>query len=103
VFQAGGPLAVNSLPPDAPGAAAHQIAVTALGDGFSTAFVVCSIAALVAGLLTLFGLSSRTSDSDPTVESLHDPLHPELPGEIGPRPAPQPERPLAAEGSDRGL
>ena len=103
VFQAGGPLAVNSLPPDAPGAAAHQIAVTALGDGFSTAFVVCSIAALVAGLLTLFGLSSRTSDSDPTAESLHDPLHPELPGEIGPRPAPQPERPLAAEGSDRGL
>ncbi|MBB3084346.1 MFS transporter [Geodermatophilus sabuli] len=101
VFQAGGPLAVNSLPPEAPGGAAQQLAMTALGDGFSTAFVVCSIAALAAGLLTLFGLSSRTQDGQPTSESLHDPLHPELPGETGVTgtvPASRAERPLATDG-----
>ena len=82
VFQAGGPLAVNGLPPEAPGAAAHELALTALGDGFSTAFLVCAIAALVAGLLTLFGLSGvRRDGQQPTAEALHDPLHPELPGE----------------------
>src|SRR3954471_24409199 len=93
VFQAGGPLALNSLPPEAPGAAAHQLALTSLGDGFSTAFVVCSIAALVAALLALIGLSGRTRESQPSSESLHDPLHPDLPGE--PVPA---ERPLATDG-----
>jgi hypothetical protein len=100
VFEAGGPLALNSLPPDAPGAAAHQLALTSLGDGFSTAFVVCSIAALAATLLTLIGLSGRRRESQPTTESLHDPLHPELPGdEKEPAaPASPAERPLATDG-----
>jgi hypothetical protein len=71
---------VNSLPPQAPGGAAQHLAQIALGSGFSTAFVVCSIAALAAGLLTLFGLTGRTDDGQPTTESLHDPLHPELEG-----------------------
>ncbi|RBY83905.1 MFS transporter [Geodermatophilus sp. TF02-6] len=96
VFQAGGPLAVNGLPPEAPGAAAHQLALTSLGDGFSTAFAVCSIAALVAALLTLFGLSSSVSEAQPTTESLHDPLHPEPPGE--PVPAPRPAERLLGHG-----
>ncbi len=65
VFSAGGPLALNSLPPEAPGAAAHQLALTSLGDGFSTAFVVCAVAALVAGLLTLFGLSGVRDGRQP--------------------------------------
>jgi len=86
VFAAGGPLAVNGLPPGAPGAAAHPLALAALADGFSTAFVVCAIAALVAALLTAFGLSPRAADAQPSAESLHDPLHPELPGETA-RPA----------------
>jgi len=80
VFQAGGALAVNGLPPDAPGAAAHPLALAALGSGFQAAFVVCAIAALAAAALTLLGLSG-VRRTQPTPESLHDPLHPELPGE----------------------
>ncbi|WSM59858.1 MFS transporter [Streptomyces sp. NBC_01707] len=34
----GGPIAVNSLPPGAPGSAAHDLALDALGSGFSNAF-----------------------------------------------------------------
>ena len=56
VFQAGGALALNGLPPNAPGAAAHPLALQALGDGYSTAFLVCAIAALAAAVLTLVGL-----------------------------------------------
>ena len=99
VFSAGGPLAVNGLPPNAPGAAAHPLALAALGSGFSAAFVVCAIAALAAAALTLFGLSGRTRGSGPSSESLHDPLHPDLPGksEEPQRPG-QPERPLATDG-----
>ncbi|WP_448628588.1 MFS transporter [Geodermatophilus sp. URMC 64] len=93
VFQAGGPLAVNGLPPEAPGAAAHGLALDALGSGFSTAFAVCAIAALVAALLTLVGLSGRGRDTKPSAESLHDPLHPDLPGEQPPA-----VRPLATDG-----
>ncbi len=58
----------------------------------------------MAGLLTLFGLSGvRRDGQQPTAEALHDPLHPDLPGETGPLPAPRTERPLAVEGSDAGL
>ena len=93
VFRAGGPLAVNGLPPNAPGAAAHPLAVASLGSGFQAAFLVCAIAALAAAALTLFGLSGRPRESQPSAESLHDPLHPELPGEWK-----DPERPLATDG-----
>ncbi|MDF6045442.1 MFS transporter [Streptomyces sp. JH14] len=53
---AGGPVAVNSLPPGAPGSAAHGLALDALGSGFSTAFLVCGVAAAVAAALTAFGM-----------------------------------------------
>jgi MFS family permease len=94
VFQAGGPLAVNGLPPNAPGAAAHPLALASLGSGFQAAFLVCAIAALAAAALTLFGLSGRRRESQPTSQSLHDPLHPELPGEHNDLP----QRPLATDG-----
>jgi MFS family permease len=94
VFQAGGPLALNSLPPDVPGAAAHPLALASLGSGFYTAFLVCAIAALASAVLTLFGLSGRPRESGPSAESLHDPLHPDLPGE---QTAPV-ARPLATDG-----
>jgi MFS family permease len=94
VFRAGGPLAVNGLPPEAPGAAAHGLALDALGSGFSAAFLVCAIAALAAAVLTLVALSGRTRGSEPSPESLHDPLHPELPSKLD---APA-DRPLATDG-----
>ncbi|MFD6280209.1 MFS transporter [Streptomyces sp. NPDC060209] len=56
VAAAGGPIAVNSLPPGAPGSAAHGLALEALGSGFSTAFLVCGVAAAVAAALTAFGM-----------------------------------------------
>lgn len=98
VFQVGGPLAVNGLPPNAPGAAAHPLAEAALGSGFQSAFVACAVAALVAAVLTLVGLSGRPRESRPSAESLHDPLHPEAPGESGSLPAPRADRPLATDG-----
>ncbi|MFD4898136.1 MFS transporter [Streptomyces sp. NPDC058411] len=52
----GGPIAVNSLPAGAPGSAAHGLALDALGSGFSTAFLVCGVAAAVAAVLTAFGM-----------------------------------------------
>ncbi|MGW9136177.1 MFS transporter [Streptomyces sp. NPDC055681] len=52
----GGPIAVNSLPPGAPGAAAHDLALDALGSGFSTAFLICGIAAALAAVVTAVGM-----------------------------------------------
>ncbi|MGA5795701.1 MFS transporter [Streptomyces cellulosae] len=52
----GGAIAVNSLPEGVPGSAAHGLALEALGSGFSTAYLVCGIAAAVAALLTAFGM-----------------------------------------------
>ncbi|MBP3036556.1 hypothetical protein J2M53_09865 [Arthrobacter sp. zg-ZUI100] len=37
IFEAGGPIAVNSLPPEAPGFAAQSLALEALGQGLSKA------------------------------------------------------------------
>jgi MFS family permease len=56
IAAAGGPIAVNSLPPGAPGSAAHGLALDALGSGFGTAFLVCGVAAAVAAALTAFGM-----------------------------------------------
>ncbi|MDT0403449.1 MFS transporter [Streptomyces edwardsiae] len=56
IASAGGPIAVNSLPPGAPGSAAHGVALEALGSGFSTAYLVCGAAAVVAAVLTAFGM-----------------------------------------------
>ncbi|MEV5363862.1 MFS transporter [Streptomyces cellulosae] len=52
----GGAIAVNSLPEGVPGSAAHDVALEALGSGFSTAYLVCGIAAALAALLTAFGM-----------------------------------------------
>lgn len=56
IAQAGGPIALNSIPGGVPGAAAHEFALQALGDGFSLAFTVVAIAALAAALLSMIGL-----------------------------------------------
>ncbi|MFJ3980989.1 MFS transporter [Streptomyces fungicidicus] len=56
IASAGGPIAVNSLPPGAPGSAAHGVALEALGSGFGTAYLVCAVAAVVAAALTAFGM-----------------------------------------------
>ncbi|MFH9176571.1 hypothetical protein [Streptomyces albogriseolus] len=47
---------MNSLPEGVPGSAVHGLALQALGSGFSTACLVCGIAAAVAALLTAFGM-----------------------------------------------
>lgn len=52
----GGPIAVNSLPPGTPGSAAHDLALDALGTGFSNAFLICGIAAALAAVLTAVGM-----------------------------------------------
>ncbi|MFE7985193.1 MFS transporter [Streptomyces cellulosae] len=52
----GGAIAVNSLPEGVPGSAAHDVALEALGSGFSTAYLVCGIAAALAALFTAFGM-----------------------------------------------
>ncbi|WP_078849654.1 MFS transporter [Streptomyces sp. NRRL F-5126] len=56
VAESGGTIAVNGLPAGTPGAAAHGVALEALGSGFSTAFLVCGVAAAVAAALTAFGM-----------------------------------------------
>ncbi|BBB00746.1 putative transmembrane efflux protein [Actinacidiphila reveromycinica] len=66
VAAAGGAVAVDSLPAGAPGAAAHDVALRALGNGFGTAFLVCAVAAAVAAVLTavgMLGLHSRRARS----------------------------------------
>ncbi|MCW5251336.1 MFS transporter [Streptomyces sp. SHP 1-2] len=57
VAAAGGPIAVNSLPAGVPGSAARDLALDALGSGFSTAFLVCAGAGAVAAALTAFGMA----------------------------------------------
>lgn len=57
IGQAAGPIAINSLPPDAPGAAAQSIALDALGSGYSLAYMVCAVAALVAAIVTVVGMA----------------------------------------------
>ncbi|MFI5567023.1 hypothetical protein ACIA6T_06565 [Streptomyces sp. NPDC051740] len=64
---AGGPIAVDSLPPGTPGSAAHGLALDALGSGFGTAYLVCGVAAAVAAALTAFGMTgirARRSSAD---------------------------------------
>ncbi|MFD7715511.1 MFS transporter [Streptomyces sp. NPDC059814] len=69
----GGPIAVNSLPPGAPGSAAHDLALNALGTGFSNAFLVCGIAAALAAVLTAVGMIGvrplRSPGAEPPADS----------------------------------
>jgi EmrB/QacA subfamily drug resistance transporter len=64
IAQAGGPIALNSLPEGVPGAAAHELALQALGSGFSLAYIVCALAALAAALLSLIGLHGIREEHD---------------------------------------
>lgn len=74
LVQEGGALAVvGALPAGSP---AHELAVTALGSGFHTAWLVGGIACLVSAAITLVGLHGITHAEEPTPESLVDPLHP---------------------------
>ncbi|GAA2272535.1 hypothetical protein GCM10010415_44370 [Streptomyces atrovirens] len=65
--RAGGPIAVDGLPPGAPGSTAHGLALDALGSGFGTACPVCGVAAAAAAALTAFGMTgirARRSSED---------------------------------------
>ncbi|GAB3791288.1 hypothetical protein GCM10027601_36210 [Nocardioides ungokensis] len=77
IGQQAGPIAVNSLPPGAPGSGAHAVAVDALGSGFTLALAVCGVAALAAAAVTAVGMF-RVRAAEPTTEALVDPLHPDL-------------------------
>lgn len=73
IAEAGGPIALNSLPEGAPGSAAQQFALEALGSGFSQAFIVVAVAALAAALLSWFGLRGAKDpghEPDAEVEAL---------------------------------
>jgi MFS family permease len=61
VMAEGGPLAVNSVPPDSPPGHAGPLAFEALGHGYSIGYLVCGIAALASGLLVVGAL--RRSDA----------------------------------------
>ncbi|MGW9493876.1 MFS transporter [Streptomyces prasinus] len=79
IGRAAGPIAVNSLPPDAPGSAAQSIALDALGSGYSLAYTVCAVAALVAAIVTVVGMAGVRAPRELDTE----------------RPARQPQAPTA--------
>lgn len=56
VAAAGGPLAVNSVPPTSPPGQAGPLALDALGHGYSIGYLVCGSAALAACLLAALAL-----------------------------------------------
>jgi MFS family permease len=66
---AGGPLAVNGLPPGTPGSAAHDLAFNALGNGYSIGYLVCGICALVAAILAILVLHGGAGDAAEQDES----------------------------------
>jgi hypothetical protein len=70
--RAGGPLAVNGIEPGQPGAAAHGIAMSALGHGYSIGYAMCAIAALIAAILTVLAMRGGTHEHAVEHESLVD-------------------------------
>lgn len=66
IAQAGGAIAVNSVPTLPAGA--HEVALTVLGSGFQLAFLIGAIAAAVAAVVTLIGLAGM--DNQPAVEEV---------------------------------
>ena len=63
IAASGGPMAVNSLPPQsAPGAAA-PLAQHALGHGYAVGFVVCACAAVFSGLLAALVLRGNHAEA----------------------------------------
>ncbi|MGQ4388298.1 MFS transporter [Streptomyces sp. SAS_270] len=69
VLKEGGPLALNSVPPNSPPGAARSFALDALGHGYSIGFVVCGSAALFSALLVLFALRGRTEKTAEETET----------------------------------
>ena len=69
VASAGGPLAVNGLPPGTPGSAAHDLAFDALGHGYSIGYLVCGSCALIAAVLAVLVLHGRAGDAAEQDES----------------------------------
>jgi MFS family permease len=69
IAAAGGPLAVNSLPPHSPPAAAAPLALQALGHGYAIGFVVCACAAILSGLLSALVLRGRGADLIDVIET----------------------------------
>lgn len=59
IFEAGGPLALNSVAIDAPGGQAAALALESLGTGFNAGFLVCAISALAMAVLAALLLPSR--------------------------------------------
>jgi MFS family permease len=74
IAHAGGPLAINSLPPGVPGSAAHQAAFDALGHGYSIGYALCAICALAAALLTVTALGRKRADLVEENEFLASPI-----------------------------
>jgi hypothetical protein len=70
--KAGGPLAVNGIPPGAPGSAAHEVAFAALGHGYAIGYVLCGICALAAAVLTVVAMRGGRSDNVAEQEALID-------------------------------
>ncbi|WP_414505833.1 MFS transporter [Streptomyces sp. NEAU-L66] len=70
VARAGGPLAVNSVPPDSAPGQAVALARDALGQGYSLGYVICGAAALVSCLLAVSALRGGWKDTPNTGESL---------------------------------
>jgi MFS family permease len=70
VAKEGGPLAVNSVPPNSPPGGAASLAVDALGNGYSIGYLVCAVAALVSCLLAVIALRGGRSETMVTEESL---------------------------------
>ena len=63
IAASGGPIAVNSLPPQSPPGAAVPLALHALGHGYAVGFVVCACAALVSGLLAALVLRGNHAEA----------------------------------------
>jgi hypothetical protein len=72
IAASGGPIAVNSLPPQSPPGAAVPLALHALGHGYAVGFVVCACAALVSGLLAALVLHGGSADPVVAIESEFD-------------------------------
>ncbi|KPI12543.1 major facilitator superfamily MFS_1 [Actinobacteria bacterium OK074] len=68
VLAEGGPLALNSVPAASPPGAARDLALAALGHGYSIGFVVCGCAALFSALLVALALRGRTAVAEEAEE-----------------------------------
>jgi MFS family permease len=66
VLKEGGPLALNSVPPNSPPGAARSFALDALGHGYSLGFVVCGCAALFSAVLVMAALRGSTAEETGT-------------------------------------